>query len=910
MGMLLGGISFAAPWVLIALAGLPTLYFLLRATPPVPRRVPFPALALLRGLNQAERTPARMPLWILVLRLVALGLLIIGLAGPALVPPPLLPGRGPVLLVIDNGFAAGADFSAVRRAARRVVAQTGQDGVVLLATAPEATGQKLQASGVMTPRAALARLGVLPVQPWPDDDRAALQAVRAVLRQGKMRSVFISDGLAGPGRAALIRALAPKLILTDGAARVRLLQRVRLGPQGGLRVRLAVVPQARPVVAAVLAETQADAVLARAVIRVPPGAGFGSTRIDLPPPLLDQVTRLVLAGPADAAGVLLLDGAARRVSVGIVGGARAAQKFLGADYYVQRAIPRADAVHVGTLGALLADQPGVLILPDMSLDPAQVQKLRQFLGQGGVVIRFAGPLSATTRDDLTPDKLVPGMRHLGGALGAGKPGQIGAFAANSPLAGLAVPGDVQISAARLVDPTRLNPATVWARLQDGTPIVLGVRQGRGTLVSVLTTANTAWSNWVLAADFPQVMERLLRLGVGARPRHGMVQVIRALDGLGQFGRAGAAARALRVRDLGALMVSPTHPPGFWGNAEGRIAVNVGAHVPVLRAGRMHDGIAQARLSGLRRTQLYGPALITTGFMLLLADLLISLWLRGLVSRRALLGAALLVALGSGAVHRAHAEGPHGAAAGANQAVPAGALRTRLAYIATGDAARDRTIRLGLQQISRLVDHETAAKLGRPQAVMPGAEPLDFYPLIYWLVTAASPTPDGQACRALDGFMASGGLLVIDTDGGDAGSAGSGAGFDPGAGAAVRRVTACLAIPPLARLTDRATLGHSFFIVRQFPGRFVGAPVLIAAKGGRDADGMSPVVIGQNDWVGAWARRRDGTALHAVLPGDPGQRTASERFGVNLVIYALTGTYKSDQVQLPMLLQRLAPQGAP
>jgi hypothetical protein len=909
MGMLLGGISFAAPWVLIALAGLPALYFLLRATPALPRRVPFPALALLRGLNQAERTPARMPLWILVLRLVALALLIIGLAGPALVPPPLLPGRGPILLVIDNGFAAGADFSAVRRAARRVVAQAGQDGVVLLATAPDATGQKLQASGVLTPRAALARLGVLPVQPWPDDDRAALQAVRAVLRQGKMRSVFITDGLAGPGRAALIRSLAPDLSLTDGAARVRVVQRAQLGPHGGLQVRLAVVPHDRPVVAAVLAETQADAVLARATIRVPPGAGFGSTRIDLPPPLLDQVTRLVLAGPAEAAGVLLLDGAARRVSVGIVGGAQAAQKFLGADYYVQRAIPRADAVHVGTLGTLLADQPGVLILPDMPLDPAQMQKLKRFLEQGGVVIRFAGPLSATTRDDLTPDPLVPGVRHVGGALGAGKPGRIGAFAAGSPLAGLAVPADVRISAARLVDPTRLNPATVWARLQDGTPIVLGVRQGRGTLVYVLTSANTAWSNWVLAADFPQVMERLLRLGVGARPRHGKVQVIRALDGLGQLGRAGAAARAVRVRNLDTLMVSPAHPPGLWGNAQGRIAVNVGAHVPVLRAGRMPDGAAQARLSGLRRTLHYGPALIATGLLLLLADLLISLWLRGLVAWRAVLGAALLVVLCSGAVRPARAQGPNGAG-DADQAVPTGALRTRLAYIATGDAARDRTIRLGLQEISRLVDGETAAKLGRPRAVVPGAEPLDFYPLIYWMVTAVSPTPDGQACRALDGFMASGGLLVIDTDGGDAGSAGSGAGFDPGAGAALRRVTACLAIPPLARLTDRATLGHSFFIVRQFPGRFVGAPVLIAAKGGRDADGMSPVVIGQNDWVGAWARRRDGAALHAVLPGDPGQRTDSERFGVNLVIYALTGTYKSDQVQLPMLLQRLAPQRAP
>lgn len=907
MGMMLGGISFTAPLILLALLGLPALYFLLRATPPLPRRVAFPALALVRGLNPTERTPARMPLWILLVRLVALGLLIIGLAGPARVPPPLLPGHGPVLLVVDNGFAAAAHFAAMKRAARRVIAQAGHDGVVLLATAPEAAGQKLRASGVLTPRAALAQLGVLRVQPWPDDDRAALVALRAMTQRRRMRPIFLTDGVAGPGRAALIHVLAPVLMLSDGAERVRLLQGARLGLHGGLQVRLAVVPQDRPVLAAVLAETPAGAVLARAIIRVAPGARVGSAVIHLPPPLLDQVTRLVLAGPVHAAGVLLLDGAARRVSVGIVGGAQAAQKFIGADYYVQRAIPRADAVRVGALGTLLADQPGVLILPDVRLDPAQVLRLQRFLTRGGVIIRFAGPLSATADDGLTPDPLVAGVRHLGGALGAGTPGRIGDFAAGSPLAGLAVPRDVRVSAARLVDPMRLDPTRVWARLRDGTPIVLGVRQGRGTLVYLLTSANAAWSNWVLAADFPLVMERLLRLGVGARPRHGPVQVISAMDGRGQLGPAGAAARAVPVADLPKMMVSPAHPPGLWGNAQGRIAVNVGAHVPVLRAGRVPSGVARATLSGLRRTRRYGPIFIATGFMLLLVDLLVSLWLRGLLPGRAMLSAALLGVACWGGVHQARADGPSGSAL--TTAVPAAALHTRLAYIATGDAARDRTTRLGLREISRLVGHETAARLGRPRAVVPGAEPLDLYPMLYWPVTAATPTPDGQACRALDGFMASGGLLVIDTDGGDANAGGSGAGFDPGALAALRRATACLAIPPLAPLTDRATLGHSFFIVRRFPGRFVGAPVLIAAKGGRDADGMSPVVIGQNDWVGAWARGRDGAALHAVLPGDPGQRTDAERFGVNLVIYALTGTYKSDQVQLPMLLQRLAPRRA-
>ncbi len=42
---------FAAPWVLLALAGLPLLWWLLRVTPPAPRSETFPAIRLLLGLH-------------------------------------------------------------------------------------------------------------------------------------------------------------------------------------------------------------------------------------------------------------------------------------------------------------------------------------------------------------------------------------------------------------------------------------------------------------------------------------------------------------------------------------------------------------------------------------------------------------------------------------------------------------------------------------------------------------------------------------------------------------------------------------------------------------------------------------------------------------------------------------------
>ena len=45
-------------------------------------------------------------------------------------------------------------------------------------------------------------------------------------------------------------------------------------------------------------------------------------------------------------------------------------------------------------------------------------------------------------------------------------------------------------------------------------------------------------------------------------------------------------------------------------------------------------------------------------------------------------------------------------------------------------------------------------------------------------------------------------------------------------------------------------------------------------------------------------------LHPVVPGGERQREMAFRFGINLVMYVLTGNYKSDQVHIPAIMERL------
>jgi hypothetical protein len=274
-------------------------------------------------------------------------------------------------------------------------------------------------------------------------------------------------------------------------------------------------------------------------------------------------------------------------------------------------------------------------------------------------------------------------------------------------------------------------------------------------------------------------------------------------------------------------------------------------------------------------------------LLLCADMIISLALRGLLRARvSATAAALLLLL---LVPPAHAL----------DGSPNPATDTRLGYIVSGDSQVDGIAKAGLEGLSDYVNQRTAATLYEPDAVQPGQTDLSLYPLLYWPITADTPDLTAVQAAALNDYMSRGGIILIDTR-----DSGSGAGFAPGTEDALKRISRTLVVPPLAPLTGEHVLSRAFYLLSDFPGRFTGDTVWAQRDQDRTNDSVSPVIIGGNDWGAAWAVSPDGNNPYAVIPGGQRQRTLAYRFGVNLVMYALTGNYKGDQVHVPAILQRL------
>jgi hypothetical protein len=300
---------------------------------------------------------------------------------------------------------------------------------------------------------------------------------------------------------------------------------------------------------------------------------------------------------------------------------------------------------------------------------------------------------------------------------------------------------------------------------------------------------------------------------------------------------------------------------------------------------------EERLAGTAPERALGPWLAGAAIVLLAVDLLIALTLRGLLWRAALSRPTLLF-LGLLAASPAWAQGE---SAREGQA----AIATRLGHIMSGDPQVDAIARAGLTGLSSYVNQRTAANLASPDGVVPGRDDLSFYPLLYWPITSEAPDLDPAAQQALNEYMSHGGIILIDTRG-----AGSGEGFAPGTEAALRRLAAGLAVPALAPLDGEHVLARSFYLLQEFPGRYAGAPVWVQRDQDRANDSVSPVVIGGHDWAAAWATDGSGRNPYATIPGGARQRLLAYRFGVNLVIYALTGNYKGDQVHVPAILERL------
>jgi hypothetical protein len=518
-----------------------------------------------------------------------------------------------------------------------------------------------------------------------------------------------------------------------------------------------------------------------------------------------------------------------------------------------------------------------------------------------------------------------GDRALGGALSWSEPLALAPFPPGSPFAGLPVTGEVRVNRQVLAEPGPDLARATLASLADGTPLVTGARRGKGWLVLVHTTANTSWTSLPLSGLFVQMLQRVLALGPGAGgASRAPLEPAQLLDAFGRLHDAGGRAFPSLAPDaFAAARPGPDHPPGLYapvaaadaaGGAEGsaevaRSALNLQRAVPALLPLDTAAALGAAPEPYLRAAERdLAPWLVLIALLLALADFVIALALRGLLPTRAPGGgggaAATAAATATLLLLASAAPTPASAQEGSGDEARIVDLtrEMRLAYVVTGSPEVDGESDAGLRGLTRVLAQRTSIEAGDPAPVDVATDDLALFPLLYWPVPPDFPDLPAETVERVEGYLAQGGMILFDTR--------DGANLLPGqegGGPGEQRLADLLEgvdLPPLVTVPADHVLTRSFYLLQDFPGRWAGQPVWVDQAQPGINDGVSSVIVGANEWTGAWAEDERGEPLYPVVPGGEAQREMARRFGVNLVMYALTGNYKTDQVHVPALLERL------
>ena len=859
--------AFLNPFVLFGLISLPVLWFILRFLPPAPKKIFLPTARFLLGLNTNQTTPDTAPWWLILLRLSILASLILAFAGPIYNPQKPMAGSGPLRLVFDNGWASAQTWNLQIAKAEDVLqnAITSNRPVLLQFTATKSVNNFIRADQ------ALEQIRSIEPQSWPGNP-AALKTDQ------KAETIWISSGLSENGfqkTAEDFTANGLTVFLPDLKDRPGILR----GASGDTANALVTIETVSGGGERSLTVQGFDARnrLINQLKTTVSGQTGGENIIDESGLFADKpVAQWKVPNFAGAGGILLNNTGRGTGLIGIVSQVKTDQPndFSDASFYLTRAAEPFAKIESGSIEELIKKNCTVLVLPDIaSFSPATLAALEKWIKSGGVALRFGGKSMSEADNVLIPVPLKTGLRSLSGDLTWEQPLKVSQFTKTSPFANTAIP-DISVERQLLAEPSADLESHVWAKLSDGTPFITARSDGRGLIILVHTTATPDWSDFVLSGFYVSFLKEILELSSlpdKSAPTASQLQPSLVFNGWGQLVKPGADVKSMTKAELETLEPSAEHPPGFYGDTLRKFPFNLGDHIANLNpVWALPQGANSESLNITAKEQK-----LSTFFFLLAAILFLIDWLLLIISTRLTgfrLAAVIVLCL---LPVKAHAQSDMDRASSIH-----------LACIKTTD---DRLCLNALHNLSVALKMRTSIELGDPVIVDLEKDDLSFYPLLYWPVdTQQTLTP--KAREAFSNYIGKGGMVLIDTRDG----AYSTSQIMPSPAVShLREMLQGIEIPPLKPASANHVLFKSFYLLNLYPEYNLVGKIWVEEDSLPPEEELSSVLIRGEDWIQHWG-----------FPQSQTEGEMSTRFGINLMIYALTGNYKSDQVHMKAILERM------
>ncbi len=679
---------------------------------------------------------------------------------------------------------------------------------------------------------------------------------------------------------------------------------------------------------------------------------------DIAPAQQNDTAMFRINGRSGAGSVFLMDNRFKKHNIGIAAPKEKTESapLISAGYYIKRALEPYAVIDIDTIDELLKkDGLSTIILPDSgAMAPGTLNKLEEWVNDGGLLLRFSGPKLSQMQGGnqyLLPVRLKAGDRSLTGSLSWEEAQPIAPFDENSPFFGLDISPDIKIKRQVLADPVQDLEGKIWARLADGTPLVTGAPMGKGLLVLIHTTATPEWSDLALSGLYVHMLKRIIDMaGIPVQNlniNRKYLNPLLVMDSTGNLVAPAGYVQPLAAKNYNKFIPDSFHPPGIYGSGNMQIALNIGTSLPKLKAvGTLPSGVISKYYDTRYELDMM-PYILYLAIFLYLID-----WLIMIAIMSGLSSLPFKTGINMPHINRGHGgdgngngnnnNRSNGKANTTGKSSPAALLFVLLsaftltlaltlppyrllqaaennpnssngssaqiekdikystdlylAYVITGDNKLDSTTKQGLEILADVLTRRTSVEPNGVTGVNPKYDTLAFFPLIYWALSGNEKPLSGKALQNIQNYLDHGGTIIFDTRNGSIDESG----FSKSTGAGnLQKITKSLNIPPLTPIPEDHVLGKSFYLLDKFPGLYDEGTIWVEQESINGRDGVSSVIIGSNDWAGAWSQY-----TQKYYYSRENQSEMAIRTGVNMVMYALTGNYKNDQVHLPYILKRL------
>ena len=890
-------INFINPSALLGFILVPVLFIILKSFPPKPSRITFSSLFIIKKIKIDNSKILKYPIWLLLFRILILALVIAFFSEPYFKNKSFTNNQYKnYIIFLDSGWSASSKWGSYKN--------------VILDIASEAEKNKSKLYLINTSRFERDDLKFFykkenlaiylnKLKPEPlqikrinKNDLLFLKNKYSNLNTFALFSKFDSKDIEEQNKyLSSIKKIFPDVKIISPQNSITIIDKVDVKNEAIFikLKRFGDLNTTKKIKINILGNN--NEIFYNKIYKIPAGRNFIEIKEDLPIDLINRTHKIKLINESHAASVFYFDDANKQKRIAIVSDNSESNKnpLLSPNYYIKKALLDYKLIF-GTLEEILTKNPNLIICSeDVKINDEYTEKINSWIEKGGILIRFSGPKSKKTNLFLSDKNIQKSIRTIGGDLSLSKKVSIKDFSKTNIFYGINTKNKIKFKKQLILYETENIKTLIF--LNDNTPLISAKDKKKGKIILFHVTANNDWSDLPFSSLFKDILNRILLFS--ETPSFEISSPLKISKKIDQNGNLSSPDKIVYYNPLSDLKENYPNkkiPPGIYENNTISYAINLSGRLnlePFYNNIDKQYQITNSYKNDSVELKKYILNLIVLFFLL---DVFISILIKNnlnpfqikYISKYFTLVIFISMLL--------------------EKNVASNELTNNIyfAYVSSKNLEVDEIVFKGLSALKAKVSERTAVEISGVRKINLKQDDIFYYPLIYWPFAEPMEKLDKKTKIKLKNYFDNGGVIFFDffSNNRKIISTSSQELTD------IRSFLSFLDINELKQLSKNHTLTKSFYLLKNFPGRWNNKILLLDNKDLEIKDGVSSVILGFNSWASAWALDKNNYPLFPLAPSGEKQRELAYRFGINVLIYSLTGNYKSDQVHSKSILKRL------